>query len=114
MRPDTVYKVCAASEWVAAGDTYAGSTDDVRDGYIHFSTAAQLQGTLDKYFADKRDLLVVAVPVAALGPSLKWEPARGGDLFAHLYGPLATVIAKHVSALPDDEAARAAFVNALA
>lgn len=108
-----IYKVCAAEEWLAAGETYAGSTDDLRDGYIHFSTAAQLPGTLKKYFADKRDLLVIAVPVAALGAALKWEPARGGDLFAHLYGPLATVIARQVSALPDGEAARAAFVDAL-
>jgi uncharacterized protein (DUF952 family) len=98
---------------LAAGETYEGSPDDLRDGFIHFSTAKQLPETLKKYFADKRDLMIIAVPVSALGATLKWEPARGGDSFAHLYGPLSTVIAKHVSSLPDEEVARAAFVDAL-
>jgi uncharacterized protein (DUF952 family) len=32
--------------------------------------------------------LLVAVDAAALGPTLKWEPSRGGALFPHLYGDL--------------------------
>jgi uncharacterized protein (DUF952 family) len=33
--------------------------------------------------------VVLALESEALGPALKWEPSRGGDLFPHLYGPLA-------------------------
>ena len=32
--------------------------------------------------------LLLEVDSAALGEALKWEPARGGELFPHLYGPL--------------------------
>ena len=33
--------------------------------------------------------MLLAVRAEALGEALKWEPSRGGDLFPHLYGPLA-------------------------
>jgi uncharacterized protein (DUF952 family) len=34
--------------------------------------------------------VVLALDAEGLGPALKWEPSRGGALFPHLYGPLAT------------------------
>jgi uncharacterized protein (DUF952 family) len=34
------------------------------------------------------DLMLVAIDGTALGPALKWEAARGGVLFPHLYAPL--------------------------
>jgi uncharacterized protein (DUF952 family) len=85
-----IFKVCGAAEWAAAEQAghYAGSADDARDGFIHFSTAAQLPGTLAKYFAGRDDLLLVAVQAGTLGAALKWEPSRGGNLFPHLYAPL--------------------------
>lgn len=92
---ETIYKVLDASEWQAAcaAGAYHGSPDDVRDGFIHFSAAHQLEGTLQKYFRDRHNLVLVAVPSDALGPALKFEPSRGGDLFPHLYGPLPTALA---------------------
>jgi uncharacterized protein (DUF952 family) len=61
---------------------------DVRDGFIHFSTAAQLAETAAKHFAGLTDLVLVAVDADALGAALKWEVSRGGALFPHLYGDL--------------------------
>ncbi len=91
----TVYKICEQALWRAAepGGTFLGSAADARDGFIHFSTAAQLAETAAKHFAGQSDLLLVAVDGDALGSSLIWEPSRGGDLFPHLYGalPLAAV-----------------------
>ncbi len=84
-----VFKVCPAPEWAAAeaAGHYTGSADDHRDGFIHLSTAAQLEGTLAKHFAGETDLVLLAVPVSAL-KALKFEPSRGGALFPHLYGAL--------------------------
>lgn len=86
----TIYKILTRTEWqtAQAHGRYTGSDDDRRDGFIHFSTAEQVPGTADKFFAGRDDLLVAAVPVAALGDALKWEPSRGGHLFPHLYAPL--------------------------
>jgi len=100
--PRLVYKVCPAHEWreaVAAG-TYRGSAVDLRDGFIHFSTGAQLDETLRRHFAGQRDLVLVELDPADLGEALRWEPSRGGDLFPHLYGPLDVSLARRVSPLP--------------
>ena len=86
----TIYKICPASAWREAerSGVYAGSADDARDGYIHFSTAAQVPATAAKYFTGQQGLFLIAVDAGALGEALRWEPARGGDLFPHLYGEL--------------------------
>ena len=49
----TIYKLLTRAEWEAAlaEGVYRGSAHDARDGFIHFSTAAQLAGTARKYFA---------------------------------------------------------------
>ena len=91
-----VFKICSDHEWQAAqaAGVYTGSPDDLRDGFMHFSAAHQVPATLERYFAGRADLVLLAVPVSKLGAALKFEPSRGGDLFPHLYGPLpADVIA---------------------
>lgn len=96
-----IYKICSKDEWdaAAAQGSYAGSADDARDGFIHFSTFEQLRETLRRYFAGQADLVALVVTVSALGESdLRWEPSRGGDLFPHLYGPLpVTAVAQVIS-----------------
>jgi uncharacterized protein (DUF952 family) len=85
-----VFKIVSATVWANAvkAGAFAGSADDVRDGYIHLSSASQLHGTLHKYFTGQPDVLLVAFDQGALAPNLKWEPSRGGELFPHFYGPL--------------------------
>jgi len=61
---------------------------DLADGYVHFSTAAQLVETLDRHYAGHGELMILAVDSALCGAALRWETSRGGDLFPHLYGPL--------------------------
>jgi uncharacterized protein (DUF952 family) len=85
-----IYKIFRRPEWDAfraAGET-AGAPVDLADGYIHFSTAAQVAETAARHFATESDLVLVALGEAQLGPALKWEPSRGGALFPHLYRKL--------------------------
>jgi uncharacterized protein (DUF952 family) len=98
----TIYKICPAEAWREAEQqgVYRGSADDARDGFIHFSTAAQVASTAAKHFAGQDDLVLDAVPAEALGAALRWEPSRGGDLFPHLHGELAPGLATGVTALP--------------
>lgn len=82
-----IYKIFRRPEWDAfraAGET-AGAPVDLADGFIHFSTAAQVAETAARHFADQSDLVLVAFNADALGAALKWEPSRGGALFPHLY-----------------------------
>lgn len=85
-----IYKIVARSLWSEAEQIgrFDGAPVDFIDGYIHFSTAAQLEETAAKHFAGQKDLLLVAVEADRLGTALKWEPSRGGALFPHLYASL--------------------------
>ncbi len=75
-----------------------------RDGFIHFSTAEQLPGTLARYYAGARDLVLVAADEEQLGAAMKYEPSRDGALFPHLYGPLPLSTVKWVRPIEYDEA----------
>jgi uncharacterized protein (DUF952 family) len=99
----TLYKICPASLWHEAerNGVFRGSEVDLRDGFIHFSTAAQVAETASKHFAGQSDLLLVRVDASQLGDALKWEPSRGGALFPHLYGELVLSAVTHVDPLPD-------------
>jgi uncharacterized protein (DUF952 family) len=92
----TIYKICPNVLWDEAerAGVFRGAPVDARDGFIHFSSAAQVRETVATYFAGAKDLMLIAVDADALGDALKWEPSRGGDLFPHLYGelPLAAVL----------------------
>jgi uncharacterized protein (DUF952 family) len=97
-----IYKLLTRSEWQAAqaAGVYTGSAVDQRDGFIHFSTAAQLQETARRHFRGQADLVILTVEADSLGPQLAWEPSRGGDLFPHLYGSLAATFVTAVDPAP--------------
>lgn len=85
-----IYKILRAEEWAALqaqGET-AGAPIDIADGYVHFSTAAQVRETAARHFAEIDGLMLVAYDEDTLSGDLRWEPSRGGALFPHLYGPL--------------------------
>lgn len=96
-RPVTAWKVLTAGQWAAfeAAGLFEGAPVDVADGYIHLSTADQLQATLDKWFAGQSGLVLAEIDLAVLGDLVRWEPARGGALFPHVYGalPISAVLA---------------------
>jgi uncharacterized protein (DUF952 family) len=85
-----IYKICPASAWREAErqGVYLGSADDARDGFIHFSTAAQVPETLRKHYFGQRALFLVEIDSDALGSELRWERSRNEELFPHLYGEL--------------------------
>ena len=85
-----IYKICDHQTWQAAitRGTFEGSDADRKDGFIHFSGAAQVRDTAAKHFAGQTDLLLIEFHDRDLGDDLKWEVSRGGERFPHLYGPL--------------------------
>lgn len=85
-----IYKICPAPAWREAErqGVYRGSADDSRDGFIHFSTAAQVAETARKHFAGQTGLFLIAIDAESLGDALRWEPSRNDELFPHLYGEL--------------------------
>ena len=85
-----IFKIVGAEEWRAAeaDGVFRGSAVDLADGYMHFSTADQASATAAKWYAGRSDLRLIAADAEALGEALRWETARGGALFPHLYAAL--------------------------
>jgi len=107
----TLYKICDVALWREAErrGTFFGSPVDARDGYVHFSTDAQVRETAARHFSGMSDVVLVAVEAQALGAALKWESSRGGDLFPHLYSPLPLSAVRWVKPLPCGADGRHAF-----
>ncbi len=96
-----IYKICPDALWreAEAAGRFSGAAIDLADGYVHFSTGAQVRETAAKHFAGQHGLLLIAVDDARLGPPLRYEPSRGGALFPHLYAALDPKAVRWVEAL---------------
>jgi uncharacterized protein (DUF952 family) len=98
----TIYKICPLALWHAAEreGVFRGAPIDLKDGFIHFSSAEQVAETAAKHFAGQENLLLLHVDTGRLGDRLTWETSRGGALFPHLYDTLALSAVTKVEALP--------------
>jgi uncharacterized protein (DUF952 family) len=96
-----VYKIMSAAELMRMRDdgVFRGSPADSADGYIHLSCGSQLAATLDKHFSGVDGLMLIAVDLSRLGNTVRWEPARGGQLFPHIHGHLPVEAVVSVSTL---------------
>jgi uncharacterized protein (DUF952 family) len=99
-----IYHLADADHFAAAtaAGTYEGTAADRADGFIHFSTAQTVRESAAKHRAGQPNLLLLAVDPLTLGDALKWEPARGGVLFPHLYGALPISAVLSATPLPLD------------
>jgi uncharacterized protein (DUF952 family) len=97
----TIYHLAGRADWLAAqaSGRYTGSPDDRRDGFIHFSTAAQVARSAAEHRAGQRDLLLLWVEAATLGSALRWERSAGGEEYPHLYEALPVSVVRRIDAL---------------
>lgn len=95
-----IYHMADRDDWNKALGTgfYPGSANDLKDGFIHFSTAETVRESAAKHRAGVQNLLLLAVEASDQDPNWKWEEARGGQLFPHYYGALP--VGKVISAVP--------------
>ena len=85
-----IYKGLTPEQWASfqAAQVFTGSPVDLVDGYIHMSCAAQLKETLDKWYADQAEVILLQIDAAAIETDLKYEVSRGGLEFPHLFADL--------------------------
>jgi uncharacterized protein (DUF952 family) len=87
-----VYKVLTIKEWEEASEMGQIATElDQQDGFVHLSSATQLNMTLSLYFSNEEKVVLVEINESDIAEGLSYEHAekRGGD-FAHYYGGLST------------------------
>lgn len=97
-----IYKIISKELWQDAETTglFKGAPVDIADGFIHFSTATQVQETARRHFKGQNDLLLLTLDDQDLADALIYEPSRGGDLFPHLYASLSTKHVMRIASLP--------------
>ncbi len=90
MQDKCVFKVLLPSELATLkrDGRFNGAPSDVAVGFIHMSTALQLGGTIEKHFNGVRDACILTVDVEALGEHVRWEVAKNGQIYPHLFGSL--------------------------
>ena len=84
-----IYKIIDKTELQEAKDkgSYSGSLKDKQDGFIHFSGEEQVKGTLEKFYLNQNNLILLKVKTINLN-HLIWEQASDGNMFPHLYSSL--------------------------
>lgn len=95
MAPPTLYHLALAGEWDPAVAEYRGSTLGrtlADEGFVHCSTAEQLQATADRYYAGRPDVVLLTID-----PGLVDAEVHVEEGFPHVYGPVPTaaVVAVH-------------------
>ena len=84
-----IFKIIDVNEWqkIKVKGTYTGSSKDIEDGFIHFSGEEQIKETLEKYYQNQKNLVLLKVDTLKLD-HLIWEQASDGNMFPHLYSSL--------------------------
>ena len=84
-----LFHITGESDWVRwqeQGQYFTPSLDE--EGFIHLSTAAQVEGTLNRFFTGQTGLVLLEIDPRQLSAPLKLEEVAGHGTFPHLYGPL--------------------------
>ena len=88
-----IYKVLTLNEWEKAQVSGLIITElDIKDGFIHLSSAAQLNATLSLYFAKEESVVLLQVDHSQTHDRIKFEapipPGNRSGSFPHYYGDL--------------------------
>ena len=89
-------------DFVGLSDYYAPFRWYLVAALVVKPTVFHLFGLYRRYwkYASVWDLVLVAIDPDRLPVPLRWAPARGGDLFPHLYAPLPTAASLWITPLP--------------
>ncbi|MFT4865063.1 MAG: hypothetical protein ACI8RE_001250 [Ilumatobacter sp.] len=92
---EPIFHIALPEDWQGAFETgeYRWSTrgqtlDAV--GFIHCSTAVQVEITANRYYTDLSNLVLLTIDPVAIPSEVLWEPPAPGvdELFPHVYGPI--------------------------
>ncbi|MDC1487050.1 DUF952 domain-containing protein [Gammaproteobacteria bacterium] len=87
-----VYKVLTLGEWEESSKIGQIVTAlDQQDGFVHLSSAKQLNMTLSLYFLKEEKVILLQINEGDIIEGLTYEYAdKRGEEFAHFYGELST------------------------
>ena len=66
---------------------YTGDTLGV-EGFIHASAPRQVLKVAERFFRDRKGLVLLVIDPEKVRPEIRYEAAGDGDEYPHIYGPL--------------------------
>lgn len=86
---EPVFHLATPEAWAAAQASGRLTPPSLAaEGFIHCSTATQVPGTIGRHFEGIDELRLLELDLGAVGPELRWEEGRPGEVYPHLYRPL--------------------------
>jgi uncharacterized protein (DUF952 family) len=84
-----IYHITKSNWWnrFSTSDDYESETLR-EEGFIHCSTREQVEGVLERYYANQKELLLLHINPSLLNTELKYEVATFGQSFPHVYGKI--------------------------
>ena len=76
---------------------FYGNAFDLESGFIHLSTKSQLKDTINRYFQDQKNIVILQICETRIKENVKWEISRNNQIFPHLYGFLELFDVKKVN-----------------
>ncbi len=86
---NTILHITQLQAWETAQNfgTYRSNTLDT-EGFIHCSTTVQIIGTLNRFFKNQTDLVILIVDVDRVKAEIRYEGVVTSNLYPHIYGEL--------------------------
>jgi len=90
MIPAFFYHIVTPLQWEVFDDSIYFETPSLKtEGFIHASTAEQVEATANRYYKDEPVIWLLKIEAARVNAELKYELATSvNEYFPHIYGPL--------------------------
>ncbi|MGB7860393.1 MAG: DUF952 domain-containing protein [Acidimicrobiia bacterium] len=83
-----LFHIAEPSDWDQRTDSYAPAAFET-EGFIHCSTADQLEAVAASFYAGRDDVILLTVDPKALVSGVVYEDLYEiGEEFPHIYGPI--------------------------
>ena len=86
-----IYHICTQDFWKNSQGSAAYQAESLEtEGFIHCSTASQVDRVLNTFYRGQKDLSLLAIDPSLLLSELKWEPGldKPAELFPHIFGSI--------------------------
>ncbi len=84
-----IYHIVLPDVWDDAKfKTFYEAASLAAEGFIHCSYKDQLEGVIDRYYADAKALVILSIDSNLLTSPLVSEPSTNNEPYPHIYGPI--------------------------
>lgn len=85
----TIYHIVLPEKWEEIKDkSFYQAESLAAEGFIHCSYADQLDGVLERYYSNAKEVVVLSIDANALTSPLVSEPSTNNEPYPHIYGPI--------------------------